>query len=173
MRAKIQNALLPLVGLPLWDGGRAADLTWLQFGQRRMVKDFRGEPEEVGEYALHLQCVWRLVQGEQVIIGQRDLYYPAAPGRTSPEVPAGFTWDVQGANRLDYLLDEFFHRANRELIVERTEVGRAAAFAIFFRDNFVLEIFPNDSFDEEHWRLFRPYLNEPHFVVTGKSASEE
>jgi hypothetical protein len=113
------------------------------------------------------------VQGEQVIIGQRDLYYPATPGRTSPEVPAGFNWDVQGANRLDYLLDEFFHRSNQQLIVEHTEVGCAAAFAIFFRDNFVLEIFPNDSFDEEHWRLFRPYLNEPHFVVTGKSASEE
>jgi hypothetical protein len=173
MRAKIHNALLPLAGLPLWDVGRATDLTWLQFGQRRMVKDFRGEAKEVGEYALHLQCVWRLVQGEQVIIGQRDLYYPATPGRTSPEVPAGFNWDVQGANRLDYLLDEFFHRSNQQLIVEHTEVGCAAAFAIFFRDNFVLEIFPNDSFDEEHWRLFRPYLNEPHFVVTGKSASEE
>lgn len=153
--------------MPLWAAGRASDLTWFHFGQRHMVKDFRGHPKEVGEYALHLQCVWRIVEGEQVVIGQRDLYYPPGPGREMPEVPRSFHWDVQGGNRLDQLLKELFDYSGRELIVERVEVGRAAAIDIVFANAMVLEVFPNDSFDGEHWRLFKPYLDEPHFVVTG------
>jgi hypothetical protein len=173
MRDKIHNVLLPLVGLPLWDAGRAADLTWFAFGERRMVKDFRGESKEVGEYALHVQCVWRLVEREQVIIGQRDLYYPATPGRTSPEVPRSFSFDVIGSTRLDSLFKEFFHDSGRQLIVERTEAKRAGAIDIIFRGDVVLEIFPNDSFDEEHWRLFRPGKDGPHFVATGKGVCDE
>ena len=168
MAEKIRAATSNLIGLPLWDAGRASDLVWFAFGERRIVQDFRGESKEVGEYALHVQCAWRLVQGDCTIVASRDLYYPAGWGMDSPDVPADFKWDVQGANRLDERLKPFFQNERKDLIVNRVEAGIAGALQIFFRDETVLEVFPNDSFEGEHWRLFRPYRDERHFVVTGK-----
>jgi hypothetical protein len=34
-------------------------------------------------------------------------------------------------------------------------------------DAFALEVFPDDSLDDEHWRLFQPSRDLRHFVVTG------
>lgn len=49
------------VGLEVWDCGRAADLLWLQIGRRIPFKSFFGQITEKGEYALHIQCRWRIV----------------------------------------------------------------------------------------------------------------
>ena len=93
MREQIQKALDSPVGMALWSSGRAADLEWFQFGQRRTVTARNGT-KEVGEYALHIQCGWRIRCGDQVVVGGRDLYYP-------PEGSDGpmddFDWNVQGA----------------------------------------------------------------------------
>lgn len=167
MKEKIQQAASALIGLPLWDAGRAADLAWFAFGDRRTVKDFRGDPKEVGEFALHVHCGWRIVQNERVIVGHRDLYYPAGAGSECQAIPADFNWDVQGANRMDERLKQLFENPPAGMIVKRIEVGLAGALQLFFENEAVLEIFPNDSFDEEHWRLFRPYRGEQHFVVGG------
>jgi len=167
MRAEIQQAASGLIGQLLWDAGRAADLAWFAFGERRMVQDFRGDPKEVGEFALHVQCAWRIVQNERVVVGHRDLYYPAGAGDKSPEVPADFHWDAQGANRLDERLQQLFKNPPAGMIVKRIEVGLAGGLRLYFENEAVLELFPDDSFDEEHWRLFRPYREEKHFVVQG------
>jgi len=168
MAEKISEAASKLIGMPLWDAGRASDLVWFVFGDRRTVRDFHGDSREVGEFSLHVQCAWRMVQGDNTIVGNRDLYYPAGWGMDSPDVPADFKWDVQGANRLDERLKLFFQNETKALIVHRVEAGRAGALQICFQNETVLEIFPNDSFDGEHWRLFRAYRDEPHFVVTGR-----
>jgi hypothetical protein len=173
MKDKIRQAASGLIGLPLWDAGRACDLAWFAFGGRRTVRDFYGKHLEVGEFALHVQCAWRLVQGESTIFGNRDLYYPAGWEMDSPDFPRNFNWDVQGANRLDERLGLFFQNENKGLVVERVEAGLAGALQVFFRDETVLEILPNDSLEGEHWRLFRAYRDEPHFVVTGKGSVPE
>lgn len=169
IKDKIHQSLSALIGMPLWAAGRAADLAWFHFGQRRTVKDFRGNPKEVGEFALHLQCAWRIVQGDRVVVASRDLYYPA--GSNTTEVPEGFRWDVQGANRLDERLERFLQDASP--FVVHVEAGLAGAFHLFLGNNVSLEVFPDDSFDGEHWRLFRPYLDEPHFVVNGTGIEGE
>ena len=66
IQQEVESVMSPLVGKPLWDAGRAADLLWLALGPRQTIQDFRGKPREVGEYALHVQCAWRFVQGEKV-----------------------------------------------------------------------------------------------------------
>ena len=98
IQQQVESVIAPLVGMPLWDAGRAADLLWLAFGQRQTIKDFRGKPREAGEYALHVQCAWRFVLGEKVVAGNRDLYYPRGYKDPKEEIPKGFDWDVQGAN---------------------------------------------------------------------------
>jgi len=121
MQQKIQTAASALIGMPLWDAGRASDLAWFIFGERRSVRDYQGNSREIGEFSLHVQCAWRLLQRDRTIVGNRDLYYPAGWGMDSPEVPAGFKWDVQGANRLDERLKMFFQADRRGLIASRLD----------------------------------------------------
>lgn len=60
----IEAALAPLVGLPLWASGRAGDLQWFQFGAKHAVVaqsgSAKGTERTVGDYALHVQCAWRI-----------------------------------------------------------------------------------------------------------------
>jgi hypothetical protein len=165
MRERIQKALAALLGESLWSSGRAADLEWFQFGQRRMVKSARGETKEVGEYALHIQCAWRIRHKEQVVVGARDLYYPP---EESDDRPEEFDWDVQGANRRDKRIAELFQNETRQFFVRKVEVGEAGHFTLIFDNDYALDVFPDDSLRGEHWRIFKPYAEESHFVVSGR-----
>ena len=167
IRQEIESVMSPLMGLPLWDAGRAADLLWLAFGQRRTIPDFQGKPKEVGEYALHVQCAWRFVQGEKVLVGNRDLYYPRGYRDAKEEIPKEFNWDVQGANRCDEMLAVLFAGGANQFVVERIEAGQAGEFALLLESGFTLQIFPNDSLEGEHWRLFKPGSDERHTSYTG------
>jgi len=167
IQQQVESVIAPLVGMPLWDAGRAADLSWLAFGQRQTIKDFRGKPREAGEYALHVQCAWRFVLGEKVVAGNRDLYYPRGYKDPKEEIPKGFDWDVQGANRCDEMLAELFADGAKQFVVQRVNAGPAGELALLLEGGLTLQIFPNDSLDGEHWRLFRPGSDEPHWVFTG------
>jgi hypothetical protein len=165
MREQVQKALDVLIGQPLWSSGRAADLEWFQFGQRRTVKGAGGDTKEVGEYALHVQCAWRIRHGDQVVVGGRDLYYPSEERDDRPE---DFDWDVQGANRRDKRIAELFQNEPRQFLVREVQVGEAGSFTIILDEAYALDVFPDDSSNDEHWRIFKPYAEEPHFVVAGK-----
>jgi hypothetical protein len=164
MKEQVQNALNALIGQPLWSSGRAADLEWFQFGRRHTVKDRRGDTREVGEHALHVQCAWRIRQDGKVIVASRDLYYPAEEGVERPE---NFDWTVQGSNLRDKRIAHLFQNETREFQVREVMAGEAGSFTILFEANYALEVFPDDSQTGEHWRIFKPYTREPHFVVTG------
>ena len=163
MKEQIQKALDSLIGMPLWSSGRAADLEWFHFGQRRTVTA-RGRTKEVGEYALHVQCAWRIRHGDRVILGSRDLYNPPHEN----DDPDNFDRDVQGANRRDRGIAELFQNETRQFTVRDVEVDEAGTFTVNFDDNYALDVFPGDSLSAEHWRLFKPSAEEPHFVVTGE-----
>jgi hypothetical protein len=139
-------------------------LEWFQFGQRRTVKSALGGAKQVGEYALHVQCAWRIRHKGQVIVGSRDLYYPPEEG---VDRPADFDWDVQGANRRDKCIGQLFQTETRQFLVLEVEVGEAGSFTIILADDYALDVFPDDSLSGEHWRIFKPYAEEPRFIVTG------
>jgi hypothetical protein len=164
MKEEVQKALSVLIGQPLWSSGRAADLEWFQFGQRRTVIGVRGDTREVGEYALHVHCSWRIRHGDQVVIGSRDLYVPAEESYQ----PADFDWDVQGANRRDRRIADLFQAGTRQFLVQHIEVGAAGSFILILDSGYAVEVFPDDSLMEEHWRIFKPYVEGPHFVVSGE-----
>jgi hypothetical protein len=167
IQQQVESVMAPLVGMPLWDAGRAADLLWLAFGPRRTIQDFRGESREVGEYALHVQCAWRFVQGEKVVVGNRDLYYPRGYTDPKQEIPKEFNWDVQGANRCDEVLAGLFAGGAKQFVVLRVQAGQAGELALLLESGLTLQVFPNDSLVGEHWRLFTPGSDAPHWVYTG------
>src|SRR5687768_8413097 len=81
---QVLTHLLPLVGLKLCIARRAADLRNFQFGQVPAV-----EGGTVGEWALHVQCPWRIEGPDgRVVTGRSDLWQPVSENR------AGFNWDT-------------------------------------------------------------------------------
>ena len=81
----MDQALEVLVGLPLRSMGRAADLEWFGFGHPREVPKRNGGTKIVEDWALHVQCAWRLTDPQGIVTGLRDLYVPAGDPNASTE----------------------------------------------------------------------------------------
>ncbi|MCI0499591.1 MAG: hypothetical protein L0Y36_07920, partial [Planctomycetales bacterium] len=87
----------PLIGLQLSYVRRAADMCNFGFGQVRPV-----EKGTVAEYALHVQCPWRIESSEGIVTGRLDLWEPA-------ELVEGEdieSWDYERGNLQDVLINE-------------------------------------------------------------------
>jgi hypothetical protein len=164
MKARIEKALRPLLGLAVWSSGRALDLQWFAIGPRRTVTTAGGQEKIIGEYALHVQCAWRIVRGEKVVVADIDLYEPRDENQP---VDA-----AKGRTLLDKSIAELFAGETRSFAISRVEVGAAGAVRIIMSDH-ALEIFPRRSGDAEHWRLFRGGTEDPHFVVTGLGIEDD
>jgi hypothetical protein len=143
-------------------------MAMFHFGERRPTTTVRGEPTQIGEYALHVQCAWRITSGDTVVTARRDLYYPADGSEPTDD----FDWE-HAPNRQDKVLDDVFRQQKIAPVVQRIEVAEAARLHIALSFGFALDIMPDDSTAGEHWRLFVPRLDEPHFVVTGKGIEIE
>jgi hypothetical protein len=162
MKAEIERAASALSGKTLWRCLRAADMATFAFGERRKSVTGRGGPREIGEWALHVQCAWRILQGDRIIVGDRDLAYPENYQQEDP-IPDEFDWDVS-PNRRDQLLASLF--MGHAFVVRSIEVGAIGSLSIRLTEGLSLDIFPNDSVSKEYWRLFEPDKGGLHFVVT-------
>lgn len=164
MRDAIQRAAEALVGKPVWKCTRAADMACFQFGAHRQVTNSRGETVEVGEYALHLQCPWRITKGDQVVIAALDVYKPREDNQADDS--SDFDWDHE-ENLLEERAKSIFGNGMREYVVQRVEAGNGGALTMVLQGGLWFEIVPSDSTKGEHWRLFQPRTDNEHFVVTG------
>lgn len=70
-RQQVVTALSQIIGLPLTAARRAADMRTFQFGTLREVE--RGS---VGDFALHVQCPWRIEGPAGIVTGRLDLWEP-------------------------------------------------------------------------------------------------
>ncbi len=75
------NAFDVLVGLRLSIIRRAADMLVLHFGTIRPRPSGEGT---VADYALHVQCPWRLDSPKGTVTGRDDLWEYAGPGERPP-----------------------------------------------------------------------------------------
>lgn len=171
MKEKITKATQQLVGLPLWSIGRAGDLEWFCFGENRQEMPSRhGQSKIVSDYALHLTCSWMITKDKHVFVASGDLYFPKGD---DPFIDYDdFDWDTPAGNRMDEkiaILDEQFNK--KPIIVLSVEVDEVGGMNISFTDDYSLKVFPNTSFSE-YWRLFMPYDESEHFVVTAQGIEE-
>jgi hypothetical protein len=169
MTNQIEDALSVLVGLPLWAIGRAVDLAWFEFGNRRTVEGWKGVEKEVGDYALHVQCAWRITLRDTIVTGRGDIF--CTPEETNEPLPSDFDW--QKANRFDRIIKEFVQNETRQLAVKTVSAGEAGSLTIILEDGYKLEVFPQDSETGEHWRFFKPCGAEPHLVFSGNGFEGE
>jgi hypothetical protein len=160
-----REALSVLSASELWDSGRAADLQWFQFGRRRRVRTRQGGTKAVGQFALHVQCAWRLRSSTGIVAGSGDRYY-ARDDLNGPN-KASSGWDRRRANRSDEQLSAFFKpRRSAPPVVEAVKTDPVGGFCLMLSQGFALEVFPDTTSPGERWRLFQPYSEKEHFVVT-------
>lgn len=133
--------------------GRASDLLWVHFGEMRRVSTYKKGWKFVGEYALHLQCPWRLTQREKLVTGRGDIFERRGEAKS-------------------VLFDSRVRKVplrRLRLIVAAVEADAFGGFRLGFSRGWRLEAFPMESMrspDSEWWRMFIPSGDSRHFVVT-------
>lgn len=155
----ISEVLQSIVGLPLRRLGRAANMLWLGFGADREGVSPLGRVRLDSEWALHVQCVWRLCQSGRIVIGYRDFYY-------SINGDALDDWDSSGTNCFDVVTAKL--RTEFEIdppTVQRVESDDVGGFMMELERDYRLAVFPDGATENERWRLFQPGMHQPHIVV--------
>lgn len=161
MKADIEQALAPLVGLRLWRAGRTADLLQLQFGER-----LGGEALPLGAFALHIACPWRLVEDGRLLVGSGDLLTPSDPDADLET----FDWDEPGANWQDVRLAELWeaYGGSPPLVLE-VVADALGGLRLVLDQGRSLDLFPNATptghVSTEFWRLVSRRTGPPDFVV--------
>jgi hypothetical protein len=163
-----------LIGLKLSRIARAADMRTLQFGNT--VARSGGI---VGEYALHIQCPWRLDGPTGVLTASGDLYEPCGE---NDEVSNSFDWEKDDSLQ-DVILRNLvkgYDESTKQLVnstnlltVGGVETDSAGGFRLRLSGGYEWLVFPNCT-RREAWRLFRPSKDghepeEGHFVVPRES----
>lgn len=148
---RIETKLQSLVGLRAWRPGIAAGMLTLSFGQA-VTHRSRDRIVTCGELALHIQCSWRLVRSDEVIVGSAD--YSLIDD------------EREAINYIGLHLDQTFE--GEPCVAEVKYLG-AAALRITLNTEVAIEAFPDGSVRHEHyeyWRMFSASSASPHFVVT-------
>ena len=155
----VQTRLNALIGQPLTRVGRAADMLTL----------------DIGKYALHIQCYYRLTEKGRTILARNDVYQPSeamwamwrAMGYEEDYIPDDFHSDDEGCNRLDETLE----RLNSDLdglTVKTAMLNQLGDLTMVFQCGATLTVMADTSGGEECWRLFVP--DEEHLVVYADGA---
>src|SRR5262249_25646643 len=84
-RQQVIAALRQIIGLPLTAVRRAADMRTFQFGAMRLV-----DGGFVADFALHVQCPWRIEGADGIVTGRSDLWEPA-----EENTPFDENWDYE------------------------------------------------------------------------------
>ena len=157
-----RRVLSALIGSPMRQIGRAADLLWIHFGQWREVPSRRGGTRQVGEWALHIQTDWRFVLESEIVVGVREMYQYDEDG-------SQFDWSKDGESRFDRLAVRLNREFETEMdIVTDVTCDDVGGFSILLRSGLRFDVFPCAAFstpDVEFWRFFEPATENDHYVV--------
>ncbi|WP_052404779.1 hypothetical protein [Bacillus rubiinfantis] len=166
MKYEIEKRLTQILGLPFQIAGRSSNMVWFGFGDYFILKDKLGE-KSVTKYTINVQCSWRICSNEKILIASKDIYIPSSEWYEENDEDNDFDWDIIGNNRCDELFVKFNETNQSCGIVDSVLADSYGGVKIFLNNELHIEIFPDESTENEHWRLFTPGNVESHFVVTG------
>ncbi|MBI3176237.1 MAG: hypothetical protein HYZ25_21135 [Chloroflexi bacterium] len=185
IKVETKKNLEKLMGLPLSLSRRAADMLVLHFGTIREVENRKHKDKKasVGDYALHIQCPWRLENSDSVITGRGDLYYSAETGEYfDMEQLDDNSFQKKGRSIQDKKMSEVlqgtdpitgsYMNITNLLVVENIESDDFGGAVIYLSGDYRIRMFPASSKGEQ-WRLFQPTTDEKHFVVEGSKSEIE
>jgi hypothetical protein len=175
---QIAKAFAPVYGMKLSIARNAGSMKNFQFGNIVAHPSSKGT---IGQYALHIQCPWRVVVAQcawrvptknLIVAGSGDWWEPA-------ERSENFDWDDWNHNRqtpslqqkaLAELFQEYdeatksWINISDQLVVQQVESDDYGGLNIHLSGGYRLQAFP-DGASGEHWRLFEPSTEAPHLVM--------
>lgn len=164
----IFDYLAELIGQPLWKCGRAEDMHWFALGERRQTRSPMGQILERAEFGLHVQCPWRIMRGERVLVGGADVVDPRPDSRRGPE--------KFRAERLGSISDVLLKKLNERVLPARvlsTALEPGHLLRLTFEFDLTLQVFPDGVTEVDHWRLFRQGVSAPHLLCRGGALNVE
>ncbi len=135
----------------------------LEFGEMR-ERTVRGRIRKESDFAVHIQCPWRIVRDDSMVVGYSDMRCP----------PTGVSEDAFDPNEQrtmrDELVERFILHGDPAHAVRRAKGSIIGDLRIDLEDGCVVEVFPDlitpsSGGGYEYWRLFVPGDNSSHFVV--------
>jgi hypothetical protein len=170
LQDRITEALSAIIQFPLWGATRVMNMEMFDFGDRRTQLNRKGQEVDVGEYALHVQCPWRIVGPDGIIAASEDRKYP------EEEMADWEEFDSDSPSRCEARMAAWLREhCLAPLKVDRVEADSVGGFRLLLQLGFALEAFPAHSLRgeySEYWRLFRPSMETSHFVVTGHGVED-
>ena len=159
----LRDCVERLRGTWLFDRGSAIDLEMLDFvvAEPREKINGKGETIEVGDYALHLQCGWRLTAPSGIVTGRSDVLEPDSE-------PAAFDYDEwddvsNPPSRRNRRMNDFLAETSRDdRMVRSVRYLGFGAFAVAFPRHELI-VLPSGTTTED-WRIFRPADDGAHTV---------
>jgi hypothetical protein len=159
----VLQVLETLVGEPLLELGRAADMMWMGFGDVVLAPTRVDPDRRLARHRLHVSCPLRLDSAAAVLVASSDIYRRPC----EPHSSARFAdWDKPGANLFDALVATYW-RANEpgSVRVDRISADSFGGLELRLSGDQVIRIFPSRSGADEHWRYFQINSDHDHFVV--------
>ena len=141
----------------------------LKFGYLTLV-DRKGEMQSPGEFALHVQCPWHIVNASEIVIGSTDVYTPADEAADNDE---SFDWDKAGENLRDAKLKALLEQ---KLVVESVAADAYGGFSLGLSQGLTFTAFPAYSKKDEYtefWRLINHRQRKAPHIVVGPSGIDE
>ena len=163
----ITRALAVLVGASLIRSARFADMEAFRFGPLIDTESRTGDPRRVAAYALHVQCPWRIVFEDRIVVGYSDMSDP-------PLGTDRLDFDPNSApiTRRDELMTQFFaSRLEQPRIVVACTASPLFDLVLELDDGCRLELFPENhtgAEESEFWRFMLP--DGRHLVVSADGA---
>jgi hypothetical protein len=167
---QISTELRLLEGQPFTECNRGADLIMFSFGEERERLTRTGARIMVSPIHMHLQCRWRVCDGDCVAFGSDDIFYrgsePMNGGRNGQRDREEFDY-LYSLTALDVLHVAWFAKHRRAaLMVVSAKGDRFGGFRILLAGGMTVECLPCESRrDAELWRLFGHRADDSHFVV--------
>lgn len=158
---QITRELSFLVGEPLADCLRAADMHIFRFGQERQIRNRKNELARVAPFGLHVQCRWRLVRGATILFGRDDLSVPADSRISFDEFDHDLHESILEVRRREWM------KSTSTPIVESALGDAVGGFKIKLSSSLAIECFPCHAHGQnlELWRFLGHRADRSHFVV--------
>ena len=136
-----------MIGLKLNDIGRCAAMTWMCFSDNEEIigNDY---------YSLHLQCPWRMIQKNTIVLSDKDM-------NTYVSGMDFKRWDDKEENMFDKNSKVLQKEGN--YYIENIDMTEYNDLIISFTNDLVLEAYAF-NLNGENWRVFKKKEAE-HFIV--------
>ena len=110
----------------------------------------------VSQYALHVQCFWRITGPDGEVVSEND--FPTFNPETGKRI----------GERTDDKAQPFYARIeSAALVVQSIDVSTTGNVRVEITEGYTLEVVPKWGRTDEQWRLLTPGDPDSHFVVSG------